>query len=595
MSGLQIGWRESAFIPYQPETLAPPGPALVLAPHPDDEVFGCGGAIMKHLRAGYEVSVVIATDSSYGWFEAGEEGQSVRRQESRAAGKVLGYGEPTFWGFGDRELVYDERLITFVLNALAESKAGILYAPSWWEIHPDHYVLALAAVEALRRCPRSIQLMMYEVGVPLHPNYLLDITELANLKKEAMACFESQLKIQRYDVHLVALNRFRTYTLPPNVEYAEAYRLLNGEDLIQNPLQAIRPGIFYAQSGHPSDLAQPLVSILFIGGLGSLADALDSVQLQTYAHIELIVIQDWDWDPSEPNGHLSRWHKGRFPLRVIASDGALTLPERANQAMANALGEWLVLLGDGDSLEPNHIAKLMATTATSELTRCICAGIRLGNRPLESSPEESVWHLAPEPRLPHSYATMPLCAGLFSRSLIQGGCRFDTQLDTEMAIWEFWVQLACKSTWIANSEVTARHWDRETVRLEGKSCSHPGGTSPLRVIDGWLSHCSPAAVTEALWDGMLECDRARGENKALHQKIAAMESALKIMHDIERDLQNTIVAKEAQLISSQEWGLKCESLCQDLRAEVESLMSSTSLTVGHKLKKFFMTFRRAGT
>ena len=153
MSGLQIGWRESAFIPYQPETLAPPGPALVLAPHPDDEVFGCGGAIMKHLQAGYEVSVVIATDSSYGWFEAGEEGQSVRRQESRAAGKVLGYGEPTFWGFGDRELVYDERLITFVLNALAESKAGILYAPSWWEIHPDHYVLALAAVEALAALP----------------------------------------------------------------------------------------------------------------------------------------------------------------------------------------------------------------------------------------------------------------------------------------------------------------------------------------------------------------------------------------------------------------------------------------------------------
>lgn len=79
------------------------------------------------------------------------------------------------------------------------------------------------------------------------------------------------------------------------------------------------------------------------------------------------------------------------------------------------------------------------------------------------------------------------------------------------------------------------------------------------------------------------------------KKIAAMESALKKMHDIESDLQNTIVAKEAQLISSQQWGLECEGLCQDLRTEVESLMSSTSLTVGHKLKRLFMAFRRAGT
>ncbi len=594
MSEPRIGWCESAFIPYRPETLAPPGPALVLAPHPDDEVFGCGGAIMKHLQSGYAVRVVIATDSSYGCFEAGEEGQSVRRRESGTAGKVLGYGEPTFWGFGDRQLVYDERLITSVLEALAESKAEILYAPSWWEIHPDHYVLAMAAVEALRRCPRPIQLMMYEVGVPLHPNYLLDITELANRKQEAMACFESQLKIQRYDVHLAALNRFRTYTLPPNVEYAEAYRLLNGADLIQNPLQAIRPGFFYAQSGQASDLAKPLVSILFIGGLESLADALDSVQLQTYPHIELIVGLDEYLDTSEPDGHLSRWRKGRFPPRIIALDRAMSLPERANHGMANALGEWLVLLGDGDSLEPNHIAKLMATATTSDLTPCVCAGIRLGNRTLESSSEENVWRLAPEPRLPHSYASMPLCAGLFPRSLFQEGCHIDTQLDNEIAIWGFWVQLACKSTWVSNPEVTASHNGRVPILSQGRSCFPTRETSPLRVIDSWLSQCSAAAVTEVLWGGMLECERTREENKGLHQKIAAMESALKISHDAEKALQNTLVGKDAQLTSSVHLGLERERLCQDLREEVETLKSSTSSTLGHKLKQFFMAFRHIG-
>lgn len=272
----------------------------------------------------------------------------------------------------------------------------------------------------------------------------------------------------------------------------------------------------------------------------------------------------------------------------------MTLPERANQAMANALGEWLLFLGDGDSLEPNHIAELIATASTSDLTQCICAGVHLGCGPLETSPKEHVWRLAPEPRVPHSYASMPLCAGLFARSLFEEGCRFDTQLDNAMAIWEFWLQLACKGTWVANPGVTARHCDRDRVQAEDKPCSPPGRTSPLRVIDSWLSHCPPAAVAETLWE---ECSNASvlGESKALHLKLSALGSALKIKHGTERDLRNALIASEAQLTSSQHWAVECENLCQDLRREVESLKNSTSLTLRHKIRKLLMAFRRADT
>jgi hypothetical protein len=93
---------------------------------------------------------------------------------------------------------------------------------------------------------------------------------------------------------------------------------------------------------------------------------------------------------------------------------------------------------------------------------------------------------------------------------------------------------------------------------------------------------------------MLECERTREENKGLHQKIAAMESALKISHDAEKALQNTLVGKDAQLTSSVHLGLERERLCQDLREEVESLKSSTSSTLGLKLKQFFLAFRRTG-
>src|SRR5947209_4351316 len=39
-------------------------PALVFAPHPDDETLGCGGAIVRKKRAGAVVKIVVMTDGS---------------------------------------------------------------------------------------------------------------------------------------------------------------------------------------------------------------------------------------------------------------------------------------------------------------------------------------------------------------------------------------------------------------------------------------------------------------------------------------------------------------------------------------------------
>ena len=64
---------------------------LVFAPHPDDEVFGCGGAIALHAQAGHPVRVVLLTagdfhtqsnarDTSYA---------ATRLEESQAAAQAL--------------------------------------------------------------------------------------------------------------------------------------------------------------------------------------------------------------------------------------------------------------------------------------------------------------------------------------------------------------------------------------------------------------------------------------------------------------------------------------------------------------------------
>ncbi len=46
------------------DALAPRGPLLVVAPHPDDESLGCGGLIACAAAAGREVTVAVLTDGA---------------------------------------------------------------------------------------------------------------------------------------------------------------------------------------------------------------------------------------------------------------------------------------------------------------------------------------------------------------------------------------------------------------------------------------------------------------------------------------------------------------------------------------------------
>src|SRR5690606_11348955 len=137
---------------------------LVLAPHPDDEVFGCGGALALHAQQGATITIVIATDGAY---HAGDDTDKVREEryaESRAAAAVLGCQAPRFLDLPDRGLNYGEGLISTILGLLEETQADLVYAPSLYEAHPDHRGLAMTTAEAVRRAGGSRLLAFYEVG-----------------------------------------------------------------------------------------------------------------------------------------------------------------------------------------------------------------------------------------------------------------------------------------------------------------------------------------------------------------------------------------------------------------------------------------------
>ena len=278
---------EPDLTPYQAAATLDARAVLVVAPHADDEVFGCGGAIAAHVQHGTPVHVVVLTDGA----QAGD--AYVRAQESRSAAKVLGYGEPTFWSESDRKLYCTEALINRLVELMRRHGVDLVYAPSPWEVHPDHRQACLLAQEAVVRAEEAVRLAFYEVGVPLRPNTLLDISAHWEAKKAAMRCFGSQLVRQDYARHMEALNIYRTYTLAAQVQAAEAYWVVTAADIacgtVAQQTSAVSPGVLATPT--TSSVTLPLVSVLIRSmDPDCLARTLDSVALQTYPRIEVVVV-----------------------------------------------------------------------------------------------------------------------------------------------------------------------------------------------------------------------------------------------------------------------------------------------------------------
>ena len=208
---------EHELVPYQALSRLPVRSLLVLAPHPDDEVLGCGGLLALAAEQGVDARVVVVSNGAVGGDAA------LREEESRQALRALGLtdAEPglQFWRLPDRGLMPDAALVERIRQRLDTDRPEWLLVTSPFEVHPDHRALCLAAMAAITPTTR---LGFYEVGQPLMPNTLIDISAALVRKQAALKCYPSQLASQAYDEQMLALNRFRAYTLGPSVTHAEA-------------------------------------------------------------------------------------------------------------------------------------------------------------------------------------------------------------------------------------------------------------------------------------------------------------------------------------------------------------------------------------
>ncbi|CUB02766.1 PIG-L deacetylase family protein [Marinomonas fungiae] len=222
---------ERFFTPYHAGTAVVGERIAILAPHPDDEIFGCGASASKWQAQGKQVkSFVLTAGVVRNEFSDQSDAEQkrlakalLRANESKAAAKVLGLPEPEFLNAQDGELWDNVMIASELAERLQAWQPTTIVAPSIWEMHRDHRATAEIAIRLAQTLPSVKRLCFYEIGVPLIANVIEDVTAFKSLKWQAMQCFLSQLASQHYAEQINGLNIYRTYTLGLDTQYAEAF------------------------------------------------------------------------------------------------------------------------------------------------------------------------------------------------------------------------------------------------------------------------------------------------------------------------------------------------------------------------------------
>lgn len=214
---------------------------IVISAHPDDEVLGAGGTLLKHKKNGDNIYWLITTNISE------QQGFSKERVESRQAeikkvAEELGVKKTFLLNYPTMTLSSSSiiEMVPKISKAFLEVEPEIIYCLNRSDAHSDHRITfdAVMACTKSFRYPFIKQVLMYECisetefapNLPekvFIPNYFVDISEYMNEKLEIMKIYDSEIgkhPFPRSIKNIEALAIFRGASV--GVKYAESFQLI---------------------------------------------------------------------------------------------------------------------------------------------------------------------------------------------------------------------------------------------------------------------------------------------------------------------------------------------------------------------------------
>jgi len=214
---------------------------FVVVAHPDDEILGVGGAIIKHVNQGDEVNVLILGEGMRSRDNTSKEDLKKLHCNTDDAKQVMGYGEVYFSNFPDNsfDTVSLLEITKEVEKYIDKLKPDVVYTHHEYDLNIDHRLTFQAVLTACRPCNTNCptEILSFEslsstewqskFNKQFQPNFYVDITDVIEKKVEALQKYISEIKDYPHSRSVQGVRILSQYRgLEAGLEHAEAFCLV---------------------------------------------------------------------------------------------------------------------------------------------------------------------------------------------------------------------------------------------------------------------------------------------------------------------------------------------------------------------------------
>jgi LmbE family N-acetylglucosaminyl deacetylase len=198
---------------------------LVLSPHPDDELIGCGGTLCRLLSAGAEVCILQATDGSQLQSLRDlppSQRKTVRLDEAARVAAALG-AELVLWRAEDSRLRPTQARIAELAALIDRLRPTHVFTPFLGDQHGDHRALSDILAGALGVTPVEPRVLQYEVWSLSPADLYCDITDCMERLENLLLLYERAMRVDDFVHFCESRDLTRALELTGRHAYVEAF------------------------------------------------------------------------------------------------------------------------------------------------------------------------------------------------------------------------------------------------------------------------------------------------------------------------------------------------------------------------------------
>jgi LmbE family N-acetylglucosaminyl deacetylase len=214
---------------------------LVVAAHPDDEILGCGGTILKHINNGDDVNILFISDGE----SSRKNGTSIkidqRKKKAIKVARLLGSRSPIFLNLKDNSL--DGYLLLEIIKKIElvfkKIRPEIIYTHFKNDLNVDHQITYKAVMTVCRPGEMNFVKEIYSFEISsstdwahpqldaFRPNVIVDIGRFLKKKISLIKIYSKELRRYPHSRSLKSIknkSQFRGNQF--SLKHAEAFELI---------------------------------------------------------------------------------------------------------------------------------------------------------------------------------------------------------------------------------------------------------------------------------------------------------------------------------------------------------------------------------